>query len=57
MVIFNHYWWLKTVMKILKLWTDDDVSRVTTIYRCTDGDDALDFLYHTGEYTDSAKAP
>lgn len=27
------------------------------IYRCTDGDDALDFLYHTGEYIESAKAP
>lgn len=27
------------------------------IYRCTDGDEALDFLYHTGEYTDMAKAP
>lgn len=27
------------------------------IYRCTDGDDALDFLYHTGEYIDSTKAP
>lgn len=27
------------------------------IYRCTDGDDALDFLYRTGEYIESAKAP
>ncbi|HEY9740011.1 MAG TPA: response regulator [Coleofasciculaceae cyanobacterium] len=27
------------------------------IYRCTDGDEALDFLYHTGEYIDSTKAP
>lgn len=27
------------------------------IYRCTDGDDALDFLYHTGEYVDYTKAP
>ena len=27
------------------------------IYRCIDGDDALDFLYHTGEYVDSARAP
>ncbi len=27
------------------------------IYRCIDGDDALDFLYHTGEYIDLAKAP
>jgi len=27
------------------------------IYRCTDGDEALDFLYHTGEYIDFGKAP
>lgn len=27
------------------------------IYRCTDGDDALDFLYQTGEYTSSANTP
>jgi CheY-like chemotaxis protein len=27
------------------------------IYRCTDGDDALDFLYRTGEYIDPANAP
>lgn len=27
------------------------------IYRCTDGDEALDFLYHAGEYTDTGKAP
>lgn len=27
------------------------------IYRCIDGDDALDFLYHTGEYINLAKAP
>lgn len=27
------------------------------IYRCVDGDDALDFLYHTGDYIDSANAP
>lgn len=27
------------------------------VYRCTDGDEALDFLYHTGEYVDLAKAP
>ena len=27
------------------------------IYRCIDGDDALDFLYHNGEYIDWAKAP
>jgi CheY-like chemotaxis protein len=28
-----------------------------TIYRCTNGDDALDFLRQTGDYTDSDKAP
>lgn len=27
------------------------------IYRCIDGDDALDFLYHTGEYIDFEIAP
>lgn len=33
-------------------------SAVTTpVYRCLDGDDALDFLNHTGEYGDRAQAP
>lgn len=27
------------------------------LYRCTDGDQALDFLYRTGEYTDPKTAP
>jgi CheY-like chemotaxis protein len=27
------------------------------IYRCMDGDEALDFLYHTDQYIDSTKAP
>lgn len=27
------------------------------IYRCTDGDEALDFLYHTGDYTELTLAP
>ncbi len=27
------------------------------IYRCIDGDEALDFLYHTGQYLDPANAP
>ena len=27
------------------------------IYRCEDGDDALDFLYHRGKYTDVEAAP
>jgi CheY-like chemotaxis protein len=28
-----------------------------SIYRCLDGDEALDFLYHTGEYADNNNAP
>jgi CheY-like chemotaxis protein len=27
------------------------------IYRCADGEDALDFLYRRGRYTDAASAP
>lgn len=27
------------------------------IYRCCDGEDALEFLYHTGKYVDISKAP
>lgn len=27
------------------------------VERCTDGDDALDFLYHTGKYVDKKTAP
>lgn len=27
------------------------------LYRCTDGDDALDFLHHRGAYTDPLVAP
>jgi CheY-like chemotaxis protein len=27
------------------------------VFRCTDGDEALDFLYHTGAYNDSQKFP
>lgn len=30
---------------------------LTPIFRCTDGDDALDFLYHTGNYTNPQTAP
>jgi CheY-like chemotaxis protein len=33
------------------------VSFTNPIYRCADGDEALDFLYHTGNYIDSAQAP
>lgn len=27
------------------------------IYRCSDGDEALDFLYHRGQYTNPEQAP
>jgi CheY-like chemotaxis protein len=27
------------------------------IFRCADGDEALDFLFHRGRYADAAKAP
>jgi CheY-like chemotaxis protein len=27
------------------------------LYRCADGDEALDFLYHTGDYQNSTQAP
>ncbi len=27
------------------------------IFRCSDGDEALDFLYHTGTYSDSQNSP
>lgn len=27
------------------------------LYRCDNGDEALDFLYHRGEYTDPASSP
>jgi CheY-like chemotaxis protein len=30
---------------------------VTPIFRCTDGDEALDFLYHTGNYSNPQTAP
>ncbi|MBD0387678.1 MAG: response regulator [Nostoc sp. C3-bin3] len=33
------------------------VSFTNPIYRCVDGDEALDFLYHTGNYIDPAQAP
>ena len=32
-------------------------SLANPIYRCEDGDDALDFLYHRGAYTDVEEAP
>ncbi|MBH8575134.1 response regulator [Nostocaceae cyanobacterium CENA369] len=30
---------------------------INPIFRCTDGDEALDFLYHTGSYSDAQTAP
>jgi CheY-like chemotaxis protein len=30
---------------------------VNPVFRCGDGDEALDFLYHTGAYEDVKKAP
>jgi CheY-like chemotaxis protein len=33
------------------------LSIANPIHRCIDGDDALDYLYHHGNYTDSDKAP
>jgi len=33
------------------------LSVTQTIYRCSDGDEALDFLYHRGQYTDPEQAP
>lgn len=33
------------------------LSLTIPLYRCIDGDDALDFLYRSGDYTNPAKAP
>ncbi|XWK88559.1 MAG: response regulator [Phormidium sp.] len=33
------------------------LSVTQAIYRCSDGDEALDFLYHRGQYTDPEQAP
>lgn len=33
------------------------VSLVPTIYRCIDGDEALEFLYQSGKYDSAASAP
>jgi CheY-like chemotaxis protein len=30
---------------------------VNPVFRCCDGDEALDFLYHTGSYSDAETAP
>lgn len=32
-------------------------SVLNPLFRCVDGDEALDFLFHTGEYTDPETAP
>lgn len=42
----------ETFQRMMRKWC-----AVNPIYRCIDGDEALDFLYHTGEYIDPAKAP
>lgn len=42
----------ETFQRMMRKWC-----ATAPIYRCIDGDEALDFLYHTGEYIDSAKAP
>ncbi|MFB2898465.1 response regulator [Aerosakkonemataceae cyanobacterium BLCC-F50] len=33
------------------------LSLTQAIYRCSDGDEALDFLYHRGQYIDPEKSP
>lgn len=38
-------------------WALKKLSINTPVYRCTNGDDALDFLQHHGAYTDKEKAP
>ncbi|TVP61675.1 MAG: response regulator [Nodularia sp. (in: Bacteria)] len=32
-------------------------SVVNPVFRCSDGEEALDFLYHTGSYSDSENSP
>lgn len=34
-----------------------DAGIVNNIYAVTDGQEALDYMYHTGKYTDETKAP
>ncbi len=38
-------------------WALKKVAIQATVYRCGDGQEALDFLYHQGSYTDETKAP
>ena len=38
-------------------WALKKLSINTPVYRCVDGDDALDFLHNRGQYSEPAKAP
>lgn len=38
-------------------WALKKLSIELPVYRCCDGDEALDFLYHRGSYTNSQSAP
>ena len=38
-------------------WALKKLSIQIPVYRCSDGDDALDFLYHQGAYSDIAQSP
>lgn len=38
-------------------WALKKLSISTPVYRCADGDEALDFLHHSGAYTDPASSP
>ncbi|GLV59494.1 response regulator [Dictyobacter sp. S3.2.2.5] len=38
-------------------WALKKLSITTPIYRCDDGDDALDFLHHTGQYAQKENSP
>lgn len=38
-------------------WALKKLSVTTPIYRCDDGDDALDFLHHTGKYSQKGTSP
>lgn len=39
------------------LWALKKLSIKTPVFRCSDGDEALDFLYHRGEYSDPETSP
>lgn len=38
-------------------WALKKLSITIPVYRCVDGDDALDFLYHKGPYTNITQSP